>query len=189
MELGTMIRFESGEAVTLPLGRGAKYGTMEVDLTRFNDEVNHFVYIYGLRQIINDAMATKVDSNDFPLSDAEIVAKAQKRLDNLYEGVIRTRGDSSEPADPVEALAWQEAKKSMEAKLRSADQWKDIPRGTRNRLMFVLNRARVAAGHPEIDEESAISTFLDKNPDIRADAKRTIAKREKRVMAAMDELF
>jgi hypothetical protein len=174
------------DVMVLPLGRGSKYGTMEVDCSRFNDEVNAFIYVYGLRQIINDAMATKTDSEGNELSDAEIVAKAQKRLDNLYEGVIRTRGESSEPTDPVEALAWGEAKKTMEALLRKADQWKDIPKGTRNRLMFVLNRARVVAGHEEIDEESAINTFLEKNPAIRRRAKQQYDAREKMAETLVD---
>jgi hypothetical protein len=183
-----LVSMDNNDQVVIPLGRASRYGTMTVDCSRFNDEVHTFIYMYGLRQIINDAMATKVDADNKPLSDAEIVAKAQKRLENLYEGVIRTRADTSEPADPVEALAWGEAKKTMEALLRKADQWKDIPKGTRNRLMFVLNRARVAAGHPEIDEESAINTFLDKNPRIRARAKQQYEAREK-MAETLVELF
>jgi hypothetical protein len=184
------MKFETDttDIMVLPLGRGSKYGTMTVDCHRFNDEVNAFVYVYGLRQIINDAMATKTDSDGNELSDAEIVNKAAKRLENLYAGVIRTRGDSSDPTDPVEALAWGEAKKTMEALLRKADQWKDIPKGTRNRLMFVLNRARVVAGHEEIDEESAINTFLEKNPAIRRRAKQQYDAREK-MAETISELF
>jgi hypothetical protein len=46
--------------ITIPLGRvtdgTAKYGTLNVDTSRFAQHVHDHVYVYGLRQILNDAM-------------------------------------------------------------------------------------------------------------------------------------
>src|SRR6266567_5478518 len=87
---------------TIPLGRAGKYGSLVVDTVKFTDAIRDHVWAYGLRQILNDAIADKTDDDDRPLSAEELVAKAQKRLDTLYSGEIRTRA-AAEPADPTAA--------------------------------------------------------------------------------------
>src|SRR5437868_3674708 len=104
MESGMTIHLERMVA-DVPLGRNGKFGSMTVEVERFNAAVHDHVYMYGLRQILNDAMADKTDDDGNALSDEAIVAKAQKRLDTLYSGELRTRRESAEPADPVEREA------------------------------------------------------------------------------------
>ena len=165
---------------TIPLGRGAKYGVIEVDDSRFNDEVSEYLWLYGIRQVLNDAMATKTDKDGADLSDAEIREKAEKRLLALYEGTLRQRGESVEPLDPVEAVAFGEVRKAITAQLKADGEWKDIPKGTRNVMMFVLNRMLAKNGMLETDEESAIRAILASDPSFMRDAKRVVDSRGKR---------
>lgn len=148
-----------GITVTVPLGRGAKYGHMDIELGRFNEYVHEYVYMYGLRQVLNDAMATKTDGDGKALSDEEIVAKATKRLENLYAGVLRSRSEG-EPSDPFEAECYREAKRTIDAQLRSKGLYKDLPKGTKDKFMFVVNRLRAGMGKGEIDEAAYIVTVL-----------------------------
>lgn len=171
---------------TVTLGRGGKYGRIEVDESRLNDEVKAYVWDYGLRQVLNDAMATKtiivkddggtVERN---LTDEEIVAKATKRLENLYAGVLRSRSEG-EPADPFEAECYREAKRTVEASLRTKGLFKDVPKGTKDRLMFVVNRARAAAGKPEATEAAYLAEVLEgpAGADIKKRARAAIKARE-----------
>ena len=169
---------------TIPLGRGAKYGVIEVDDSRFNDEVSEYLWLYGIRQVLNDAMATKTDTKTGEdLTEAEIREKAEKRLTALYEGTLRQRGESIEPLDPVEAVAFGEVRKAITAQLKADGEWKDIPKGTRNVMMFVLNRMLAKAGMTETDEESAIRAILDSDPSFMRDAKRVVDSRGKREVA------
>jgi len=168
---------------TIPLGRGAKYGIIEVDDSRFNDEVSEYLWLYGIRQVLNDAMATKTDKDGADLSDAEIREKAEKRLLALYEGTLRQRGESVEPLDPVEAVAFGEVRKAITAQLKADGEWKDIPKGTRNVMMFVLNRMLAKNGMLETDEESAIRAILASDPSFMRDAKRVVDSRGKREVA------
>lgn len=147
------------DKITVPLGRAAKFGTMVVEPERFEPHIHDYIYEYGLRQVLNDAMATKTDDDGKPLDDEAIVAKAQKRLDNLYAGILRTRGES-EPADPFEAECYRQTKRAVEEALRAKGLFKDIPKGTKDRFMFVVNRQRVASGKPETDEASYIAEVL-----------------------------
>ena len=168
---------------TIPLGRGAKYGVIEVDDSRFNAEVEEYLWLYGIRQVLNDAMATKTDKDGNELSDAAIREKAENRLAALYEGTLRQRGESIEPLDPVEAVAFGEVRKAITAQLKADGEWKDIPKGTRNVMMFVLNRMLAKAGMAETDEESAIRAILDSDPSFMRDAKRVVDSRGKREVA------
>lgn len=165
---------------TIPLGRGAKYGTIDVDDSRFNTEVEEYLWLYGIRQVLNDAMATKTDKDGNELSEPEIRAKAEHRLQALYDGTLRQRGESIEPLDPVEAIAWGEVRKAIISQLKVDGEWKDIPKGTRNVMMFVLNRMMAKAGMPEADEESIITTVLKDDPSFMRDAKRVVDARSKR---------
>ena len=93
-----------------PLGRNAVYGTLAINCDDFPDHIQRHIYEYGLRQILNDAMADKKDEDGNPLANGEIRAKAEKRLDTLLRGEIRSR---SEPADPIEAETVKLAKAAI----------------------------------------------------------------------------
>ena len=67
--------------ITVPLGRQSVYGTLEVPVGKFPPHVLDYVFNYGLKQVLNDAMADKKDDDGNPLSADLIRAKAEKRLD------------------------------------------------------------------------------------------------------------
>lgn len=166
--------------INVPMGRAAKLGMMPVDTERFNDTVQRHVYEYGLRQILNDAMADKTDDDGKPLSDADIVAKAQKRLDTLYSGELRTHRAPSEPADPVEREAYRIARERIEAGFRLLKIW---PAKGRDKFdAAVAERAKQLG--MEMTTEQYILGYLDKNPKVRTDAKRIVAQRAKDVVDA-----
>lgn len=166
--------------VIIPLGRNAKYGTLTVDWDRFNDDVRERIFDYGLRQKLNDAMATKTDKDGNDLSDEAIVKKATDCLANLYEGVWRTRAEG-EPADPFEAECYREAKRTVLASRTFKENNKDVPKKTKDRFMFVVNRLRAAAGKPECTEADYIAEVLATaaGDNIRKRAKATLAQRAK----------
>lgn len=168
------------DIVTIPLGRAAKYGTMPVNVTMLPEHVKTYVFEYGLRQVLNDAMAEKKDDDGNDLPDAAIVAKADKRLKNLYEGVLRSR-TAGEPIDPFEAECYREAKRTVEQALRAKGLFRDIPKGTKDRFMFVVNRARAAAGKPEIEEAAYVAEVL------ALPMGEAIKRRAKAAMKARDE--
>ena len=109
--------------MTLPLGRASRYGTIEVDVTSFADHVQAFIFEYGIRQLLNDAMATKVDKGGNDLSDADIVVKAYNRLDHLYSGELRRAGNGT-VADPFITECYAEAKAQTIITLKKKGAWR-----------------------------------------------------------------
>lgn len=175
--------------VDVPLGRGAKLGHMTVDITRFTPAIHDYVYTYGLRQIINDAMADKTDDDGKPLPDDQIIAKAQKRLDNMYAGELRARREGGgEPADPVEAefqrLVWA----MLGDGFKASGELKDVPKGTKDRVLAVINQRRTAKGQSEIDRTAACAAVAEtpKGKALRKQAERTVRERGD---VNLDELF
>lgn len=149
------------ETFTIPLGRAGKYGTLEVDALKFNADVNRYLYEYGLRQVLNDAMATKVDEDGNALTSADIIGKAVKRLENLYNGTLRSRsaGDA-EPIDPFDAECYRIVISDMQQILRLGLKFQGLPKGTKDKLMFVVNRDRAAAGKEEIDRAELVKLYM-----------------------------
>lgn len=172
----------------IPLGRNAKYGKLAVELERLPWEVKDYVFEYGLRQVLNDAMATKTDDEGNTLSDAEIVAKATKRLQNLYDGTLRARSaGEAEPADPFEAECYRLAIADLNATFRAAGKFKGLPKGTKDQLMFVINAERAKAGKAEITRAEAVEAYLGTKKG--ADIKKVAAQNLKRREAGDDELL
>ena len=68
---------------------------VEVDVSRFTDEVKSYVFNYGLKQMLNDVHASitaKVEPNDAKRNEQKIAA-AEKKLESLYAGnVAQPRG-------------------------------------------------------------------------------------------------
>lgn len=177
---GTVQKGNKDMAQTIPLGRAGKYGTLEVETERFSAEIHDYIYAYGLRQVLNDAMAEKKAEDGSALPDDEIVAKAQKRLDNLYAGVLRTRGES-EPFDPFEAECYRLAKANIEADFRKAGKMKDVPKGTKDRLLFVVNRELAAQGKAAVpDVATLVAKYLNgpRGADVKKNARAILKARE-----------
>jgi hypothetical protein len=168
---------------SIPLGRNAKYGHADVDVTRFVANVHQHIYDYGLRQLVNDAMADKTDDDGNALPTDQIVAKAQKRLDALYAGDLRVRraGDA-EPADPVEAEIARQVKIMLHEQYTKMGAYKDVPKKTTNRLLWVANHRRTTIHKLEpVDSLQAIvDEYMAKSPKaaaIRREAERTVKMR------------
>src|SRR6266567_6845888 len=127
---------------TIPLGRAGKYGNLTVDTARFTDAIRDHVWAYGLRQILNDAIADKTDDDDRPLDAEALVAKAQKRLDTLYSGEIRTRS-ASEPADPTLAELVRIVRGAFGPLAKATPEFKTAPKTEKDKALWTINeRAR-----------------------------------------------
>ena len=130
------------------LGRNAEYGTISVDLNRLPQNALVYLFDYGLRQVLNDSIATKEDKDGNKL---DVAAKARAKLDALYNGSIRTRGEAI-ASDPYEMEAFKEMKRHLIAVLTKASMMTDIPKKTENRFMFAVNRMRGKNGLPDMTE-------------------------------------
>lgn len=180
--------------VNIPLGRNSKYGTLAVDRTRFNETVRDYIELYGLKQVINDAMADKTDDDGNPLPTDQIVAKAEKRLANMYAGELRAQRESAEPVDPVEKECYVMAKAAMVDAYKAIGAW-DVPKGTKDRFAFVIARRRQERGLAELPANEAVKDAIEKflaapaNAHIRKAAERIVREREKSAGAVnLDEL-
>src|SRR6185295_660711 len=122
---------------TVPLGRNGKYGTIEVDCARLTETVSQHVWDYGLRQILNDAIANKTDDEGVTLSAGDLFAKAQRRLATLYSGELRAHGATAEPVDPVDAEVWRIAKKAIITAMRKAPEYAKM-KGEKDRTLATI---------------------------------------------------
>lgn len=179
---------EIDEAYSIPLGRAGKYGQLDVNTSKLPAMVHLYLYEYGLRQVLNDAMATKTDDDGNALTVEEIVAKAQKRLQNLYDGTLRARsaGDA-EPADPFEAECYRLAIADLNATFRDAGKFKGLPKGTKDKPMFVINAERAKQGKEEITRADAVAAYLGTKKG--ADIKKVAAQNLKRRAEDSDDLL
>jgi hypothetical protein len=166
------------------LGRNGKYGTRMIDVAAFANDINHYVYEYGLRQIINDAMADKTDDDGNALAPEVIVAKADKRIDALMAGTIKQRAvGSTEPLDPVEAEAWRIAKADLVARTKEIK----IPKGLKGdvALLARVNMSRNSRRLSEFETlANAIEGMIAAVPAIMKKAQQNVKDREARVAAA-----
>jgi len=160
----------------VPLGRAAKFGQLDVTPARFNDLIHAHIYEYGLRQILNDAMADKTDDDGTPLSDEAIVAKAQKRLDTLYSGELRTHRASAEPVDPVEREAYRIARDNIERGFRLLKIWP--AKGKDKFDAAVAERCKTLDREPMSAEEYVVA-YLEKNPGVRTAAAKVVRERNR----------
>lgn len=71
-------------------------GSIEVDIAKFNDEVNAHIFNYGLKQILNDTRSAEKDAD-------KAMALVEKKLAALYDGKVRAAGERE--TDPVKAEA------------------------------------------------------------------------------------
>lgn len=170
--------FDITQTYSVPLGRGGKYGTLAANCARFNDAVQQHVWEYGVRQLLNDAMADKTDDDGNALPVADLVAMAQKRLDQLYSGELRSRraaGGVAWPTDAIESLAWDIAwDEKIAPTVKTFPEYKTLPKGTKDRVLATIHTRDAAAGREPRAVDTIILALLEAEPSIRREAKRRI---------------
>ena len=179
----TTITITLDDTITVSLGRNSVYGTLDVDVMRLPANAIEYVWHYGLKQVLNDAMATKTDKDGKALDGAAIGQKAVDKLNALYEGNLRMRGEAV-AADAYEAEAIREAKRHTIAVFSKAGLMKNIPKGTEDRMMYALHRALKAKSKPMMTEAEYLANFFTTKVGkaIRARAIKTVD--ERRALAA-----
>jgi len=90
---------------------------LDVDFGRFNqDVINHLLYI-GAKNVLQDSHAGVTPEKSADVA-ADSLAVAQKKLESMYAGEIRTA--TSRTADPVKAEAIKIATDLIKAQARKA---------------------------------------------------------------------
>lgn len=165
--------------VTLDLGRQAQFGTIIVDLDRMPPNSLSYIFAYGLKQVINDKIATKTDKDGNDLSEEAIRDKAVAKREALYNGTLRTR-NVGVAVDEYEVEAFKEMKRHLIAQLTKANLMGDIPKKTQNRFLYAVNRMLAKAGKPEMTERDYLIDRLINTPGgriIRDRARETVDAR------------
>lgn len=139
------------KSFNLPIGKGSKFGNLNIRLHDLPMVSRAYIVIYGIRRAINDGMAG--------LDDEDKLDKAQAKLDALYDGTTRMRG-SSLGRNAVEVEAYKEAEAYATKRLRDGGYFKNIPKGTRNQFMFVVNRIRTERGDVPITKQDWLDAFF-----------------------------
>jgi hypothetical protein len=103
-----MTTLQLNDAVTVPLAKAET--SVEVALAQLPENSLQHIFAYGLRQILNDAMASAKTA-------AEAQGMAQKRLDNLLAGTLRAAG--TREGDPVRREARKIATDLVTAKVKA----------------------------------------------------------------------
>lgn len=152
--------------ISVPIGRKGKYGIIEVDRDALPEHVSEHVWVYGIRQILNDAVSDKEG-----MSDGDVFAKAQAKLDQLMAGELRKRGDSAEPLDPVEAEAYRMAKATIEKALRKGGYW---PKNGQDKFQKAVDARRLHMRQEPMDEADFIAQWLERNPGVMKEAERRV---------------
>ena len=182
------ITIDLSDVITIPLGRNSVYGTLDIDVARLPSTAREYVFLYGLKQVINDAMAIKTDKDGKVLGNDAVAEKALNKRDALYDGTIRMRSESV-AADAYEAEAIREAKRFTIAFLTKKGHMKDIPPKTENRILYAINRYLVSQGKPETTEADYLAAFFaGPNGETVRERARKIVDDRRALEADMDEL-
>jgi hypothetical protein len=162
----------------LSLGRNGAIGQLPVDWQRVPQNVlDHIASVYFTQYITDAANAGGKDSEQ-----ADRLARATKRLEQMYTGEIRARGtgDGAEPVDPVEA----EIHRSVVSILRNAYSNEKAPKEHKGhkRLLWIANERRKARGQEPVDSlQEVIDHYMGGAPNaaqIRREAERTVKARQ-----------
>lgn len=157
--------------IEVPIGRRAKYGIVSVDPDKLPEHVRDHVWVYGIRQILNDAVSDKDG-----LSDGDVLKKAQAKYDQLIAGELRKRGESTEPLDPVEAEAWRMAKTIIEKAFRKGGYW---PKNGTDKFQAAVDARRLHMRQDPMDAADYIEAWLAAHPDVTKEAKRRVEAAKK----------
>ena len=164
---------------TVLLGRGGSIGTLAVDWSHVPQQVkDHVASVYFPQYLTDAANAGGRDE-----SPAERLARAEKKLETMYAGHVRTRGAAAEPTDPVDLEAFRTAKAALVAFAKTVPEWSTIPKAERKSptaALRVLDMRAAARGEPERDDwDHYVQHYLAANPDVRKTAERTVRDRAK----------
>jgi hypothetical protein len=157
---------------TIAIGRNAEHGTLEVAWDKIPQLVKDHIAAVYFPQYITDAANSKGEGSP----SSERMALAQKKLDAMLAGMIRIRGESKAPADPIEAQAYADALESVRKKLLAKPEAKKIPKGTKDRAQWVLDALDAAAKREPREVHDIVMATLEANPDIRKEAARKVKK-------------
>src|SRR5262249_58981272 len=118
----------------IPVGKGIE---LDVDLTRFNKEVMDHIVKTGLRNLIMDSHASatqKADPTGYVAKSREL---AERKLQSLYSGVVRTQavGGPKAPTDPVAMVILRLARKAAQR-----DRAKDLAAAAKGDRLALLNK-------------------------------------------------
>lgn len=169
------------DTITIPLGRASIYGTLDVPVTKLPPHVLDYVFNYGVRQVLNDAMAQKKDDEGNELPKDQIRAKAEKRLDNMLAGNLRLQRESAEPVDPIEAEAHSLAKAQLTKVFQATPYWKEADGKGGKRLLNVINNHRQAKNAEPFETlTDALTQFLEheSNKKFWDTARRNVKERD-----------
>jgi len=125
------------------IGKGIE---LEVDVMRFNGEVHDHILRTGLRNLLMDAHASataKADPDNYIRRSQEL---AEKKLANLYAGVVRaqTIGGPKAATDPVGMVILRLARKAA-----MRDKAADIAAASKGERLALINQlaAEYAKAH------------------------------------------
>lgn len=153
-----IITIEVDDAIVIPLGKG-RFGTLTIDPTRLPMNALQYLWYYGCKKGINDAIAEKHDKNGDDMTPEAVAAKAAAKLQALYDGTIRVRGESL-AVDEYEVEAIRMAKRHIIKSLSKAGLMTGIPKGTEDRMMFAINKHLRKLGKSETDEGAYLKMFF-----------------------------
>jgi hypothetical protein len=116
------------------IGKGIE---LEVDVKRFNSEVNDHIVRTGLRNLLMDAHASataKADPEGYVQKSREL---AEKKLASMYAGIVRMAniGGPKAPTDPVSQVILRLARKAVQR-----DHATEIAAAPKDQRLAVLNK-------------------------------------------------
>ena len=161
----------------IPIGavsRNTHVGNIAVDTNVLSESVTAFVFEYGLRQVLNDAVSDKTDGKGNKLTPKEILAKAQAKYDQLVAGELRKRREVGESDDPVENEAFKLAKARLTVAFKDKKVW---PTKGEDKFQRALDAWRMSQKKETVDAGEYITSWLDANPGYRKQAKVNIDAR------------
>jgi hypothetical protein len=171
--------------VTVPdkvaIGRNAEHGTLALDWDKVPQHVRDHIATVYFPQYITDA----ANSAGKDATGPERLDLANKKLQAMYAGLIRTRVAASDPVDPVEAEAYRLAKPKVIQLILGAPEARQIPKGTKDRAQWVVDARDAAAGREPRTVDDIVAKYLDDNPSYREEAKRVVASKAKLAKAEM----
>jgi hypothetical protein len=162
--------------ITIPdqlvLGRNGAIGSLDVDWSRVPQPVlDHIATVY-FPQYLTDA----ANAGGRAETPAERLARAQKKLDNMYAGKFRSR-DGAPPADPIELEAQSLAKAALVKTAKASTAWASVPKELRKRDKGVVHALNAVAATPERTLADWIANTLERKPEIMKSAARIVRER------------
>lgn len=160
--------------MVVPIGRNGLYGNITADRSKYPEHVLAFIFDYGERQILNDAVSGKEDKEGVRLTNKDIWAKAQAKYDQLVAGDLRKRRESGEPADPVTAEAFKLAKVKIEKALKKHGVW---PTKGEDKLQRAIDARMKQLKKEAMSVEEYITTWLEVDVALVDAAKKIVAEK------------